>query len=49
VPEDCRKANITLFFKNNKEKELGIYRSASLPSLPKKMMEKLILDVTAMH
>jgi len=45
-PEDWRKANVTPIFKNSKKEDPGNYRPFSLTSMPGKMMEQLILDVT---
>jgi len=45
VPEDWRKANVTPVFKKGKEEDLGNYRPVSLTSIPRKMMEQLILKV----
>jgi len=45
VPEDWRKANVTLVLEKGK-KDPGTYRPVSLTSIPGKMMEQLILEVT---
>jgi len=45
VPEDWRKANVTPAFKKGKKEDPGNYRPLSLPSILRKMMEQLILDV----
>ena len=45
MPEDCRKANDTPVFKNDKKEDPGNYRPVSLTSIPGKMMEQFILDV----
>ncbi|GAB0209948.1 mitochondrial enolase superfamily member 1 [Grus japonensis] len=43
VPEDGRKANVTLVFEKGKE-DPGNYRPVSLTSIPGKVMEQLILS-----
>ncbi|GAB0177485.1 mitochondrial enolase superfamily member 1 [Grus japonensis] len=45
VPEDWRKANVTLAFKKGKKEDPGNYRPVSLTSIHKKVMEQLILRV----
>jgi len=45
VSKDCRKANVTPFFKKGKKEDPGNYRSVSLTFIPGKMMEQLILQV----
>ena len=47
VPEDWRKANVTPVFKKGKKEDPGNYRPVSLTSIPGKVMEQLILDVTS--
>ncbi|GAB0203786.1 mitochondrial enolase superfamily member 1 [Grus japonensis] len=49
VPEDWRKANVTLVFKKGKEEDPGNYRPVSLTSIPGKVMEQLILGVISKH
>ncbi|GAB0203795.1 mitochondrial enolase superfamily member 1 [Grus japonensis] len=49
VPEDWRKANVTLVFKKGKEEDPGNYRPVSLTSIPGKVMEQLILGVINKH
>ncbi|GAB0204255.1 mitochondrial enolase superfamily member 1 [Grus japonensis] len=49
VPEDRRKASVTLVFKKGKKEDPGNYRPFSLPSIPGKVMEQLILDVISKH
>jgi len=44
VPEDWRKAIVTLVFKKGKKEDPGNYRLLSLTSIPEKVMEQLILD-----
>ncbi|PKU40297.1 rna-directed dna polymerase from mobile element jockey-like [Limosa lapponica baueri] len=48
VPEDCRKANMTPVYKKGKE-DPGNYRPVSLTSVPRKVMERLVLDVISKH
>ena len=45
MPKDWRKANVTPVFKKGKKEDPGNYRPVSLTSIPRKMVEKLILDV----
>jgi len=45
VPEDWRKANVTPSFKKDKKEDPGSYRPVSLTSIPRKVMEQLILEV----
>ncbi|GAB0186403.1 mitochondrial enolase superfamily member 1 [Grus japonensis] len=49
VPEDWKKANVTLVFKNGKKEDVGNYRPVSLTSIPGKMVEQLILGVINKH
>ncbi|GAB0204010.1 mitochondrial enolase superfamily member 1 [Grus japonensis] len=49
VPEDWRKANVTLVFKKDRKEDQGNYRPVSLTSIPGKMMEELILGVINKH
>ncbi|GAB0205341.1 mitochondrial enolase superfamily member 1 [Grus japonensis] len=49
VPEDWRKASVTLVFKKGKKEDPGNYRSVSLTSIPGKVMEQLILGVINKH
>ncbi|GAB0197889.1 mitochondrial enolase superfamily member 1 [Grus japonensis] len=49
VPEDWRKANITLVFKKGRKEDPGNYRPVSLTSIPGKVMEQLILGVISKH
>ena len=43
MPEDWRIASVTPVFKKGKE-DLGNYRPVSLSSVPRKVMEQLVLD-----
>ncbi|GAB0208090.1 mitochondrial enolase superfamily member 1 [Grus japonensis] len=49
VPENGRKANVTLVFKKGKKEDPGNYKPVSLTSIPGKVMEQLILDVISKH
>ena len=49
MPEDWRTANVTPFFKKGKKEDLGNYRPVSLTSIPRKVMEQFILEVTSRH
>ncbi|GAB0209598.1 mitochondrial enolase superfamily member 1 [Grus japonensis] len=49
VPEDWRKANVTLVFKKGKKEDPGNYRPVNLTSIPGKVMEQLILGVINKH
>ncbi|GAB0177598.1 mitochondrial enolase superfamily member 1 [Grus japonensis] len=49
MPEDWRKANVTLVFKKGKKEDLENYRPVSLTSIPGKVMEQLILGVISKH
>ncbi|GAB0204380.1 mitochondrial enolase superfamily member 1 [Grus japonensis] len=49
VPEDWRKADVTLVFKKGKKEDPGNYSPVSLTSIPGKMMEQLILEVINKH
>ncbi|GAB0205687.1 mitochondrial enolase superfamily member 1 [Grus japonensis] len=49
VPEDWRKASVTLVFKKGKKEDPGNYRPVSLTSIPGKVMEQLILGVINKH
>jgi len=46
VPEDWRKAYVTPVFRKGKKEDTGNYRVVGLTSVPGKVMEQLILDVT---
>ncbi|KFP24522.1 RNA-directed DNA polymerase from mobile element jockey, partial [Colius striatus] len=49
VPEDWRKANVTLVFKKGRKEDPGNYRPVSLTSIPGKEMEQPILNVVNKH
>ncbi|GAB0208678.1 mitochondrial enolase superfamily member 1 [Grus japonensis] len=49
VPEDWRKANVTLVFKKGRKEDPGNYKPVSLTSIPGKVMEQLILGVINKH
>ena len=44
MPEDWRIASVTPVFQKCKKADLGSYRLLSLTSIPRKMMEQLVLD-----
>ena len=44
MPEDWRIASVTPVFQKCKKADLGNYRLLSLTSIPRKMMEQLVLD-----
>ncbi|GAB0189064.1 mitochondrial enolase superfamily member 1 [Grus japonensis] len=49
VPEDWRKARVTLVFKKGEKEDPGNYRPVSLTSIPGKVMEQLILGIISKH
>ncbi|KGL84716.1 RNA-directed DNA polymerase from mobile element jockey, partial [Tinamus guttatus] len=49
VPEDWKKANVTPVFKKGKKEDPDNYRPVSLISVPRKVMERLILAVVSRH
>ncbi|KFV85509.1 hypothetical protein N308_10173, partial [Struthio camelus australis] len=49
VPEDWKKADVTLVFQKDKEEKPGNYRPVSLTSIPEKLMEQLLLEVLTKH
>lgn len=44
IPEDWRKKNVTLIFKNGNVKDPGYYRQASFTTVSGKIKEQLILE-----
>jgi len=46
VPEDWRKASVTPVFKKGKKEDPGNHRLVSLTSMPRKVMEQLVLNVS---
>ena len=44
-PEDWRIANVILIFRKISKRDSGNYRPVSLPSIPGKVLELLILDI----
>jgi len=49
VPEDWRTANVAPVFKKDTKEYPGNYRPDSLTSIPKKVMEQLILNVISIQ
>ncbi|KFV81576.1 hypothetical protein N308_13167, partial [Struthio camelus australis] len=49
VPEDWKKANVTLAFKKGEKEDPGNYRPVSLTSIPGKVMEQLDLEAISKH
>jgi len=49
VPTNRRRVNIIPFFKKGQKEDPGNYRPISLPSLPGKMMEQILLETTLRH
>ena len=49
MPEDCRKAIVTPIFKKGKKEDPGNYRPVRLTSIPGKVMDQLIMEVTIMQ
>lgn len=49
VLEDWRKENVTTIFKKGKKENPDNYRLVSFITIPGKMMEQLILEITSSH
>lgn len=49
LPEDWKTANVTCIFKKGRKEDPGDYRLVSLPLMPSKVMEPLILETTSKH
>ena len=49
APEDWRNANVTPLFKKGKKEDPGNYRLVSLPSIPARATEQLILETASRH
>ncbi|TRZ06903.1 hypothetical protein HGM15179_020205 [Zosterops borbonicus] len=49
VLDDCRKVSVTLIFKKGKKEDPGNYWPVSLTSIPRKVMEQVILEVITKH
>ncbi|KFV77602.1 hypothetical protein N308_11331, partial [Struthio camelus australis] len=49
VPEDWKKVSVTPTFKKGKKEDPGNYRPVSLPSIPAKVVEQLILEAISKH
>jgi len=49
VPTTCKRGNLTLIFKNGKNKDWRNNRPDSLISMPGKIMEEILLETMLMH
>lgn len=49
MSSDCRKVNVTPIIKKSKKKHPVKYRLVTLPSIPEKVMEQLILETISRH